>query len=182
MTVPNRIVITGAGGQVGSLLAAEASRQGHQVLALTSSQWDITNPQAAGQIVQAGDVVVNCAAYTNVDGAEHDQARAHAVNAAGPEYIAQACARVNARLVFGSARVEVRSLQHFVHGLGMHPERPPNSNSWQLAVVDQPVHRHLGDPHQGRHLRDGEKLCPGLLAFGGTGISHRFTASRWPVR
>ena len=99
MTVPNRIVITGAGGQVGSFLAAEASRQGHQVLALTSSQWDITNPQAAGQIVRAGDLVVNCAAYTNVDGAEHDQATAHAVNAAGPEYIAQACARVNARLV-----------------------------------------------------------------------------------
>ena len=99
MTVVDRIVISGAGGQVGSFLAAEAIRQGRDVLALTSSQWDISNPQAAGQIVQAGDVVVNCAAYTNVDGAEHDQARAHAVNAAGPEYIAQACARVGARLV-----------------------------------------------------------------------------------
>jgi dTDP-4-dehydrorhamnose reductase len=97
--VPNRIVITGAGGQVGSFLTAAATRQGRDVLALTSSQWDIADPQLAGQIVQTGDVVVNCAAYTDVDGAETDQATAHAVNAAGPDHIAQACARVGARLV-----------------------------------------------------------------------------------
>ncbi len=97
--VTSRIVIAGAGGQVGSFLTAEATRQGRDVLALTSSQWDIADPQLAGQIVQAGDVVVNCAAYTNVDGAETDQARAHAVNAAGPGYLAQACARADARLV-----------------------------------------------------------------------------------
>jgi dTDP-4-dehydrorhamnose reductase len=94
-----RIVITGAGGQVGGYLAAEAIRQGRDVLALTSSQWDITDPQLAGQIVQAGDVVVNCAAYTAVDDAESDQARAYAVNAAGPEYLAAACARAGARIV-----------------------------------------------------------------------------------
>jgi dTDP-4-dehydrorhamnose reductase len=99
VTATSRLVISGAGGQVGSFLTAEATRQGRNVLALTSSQWDIADPQLAGQIVQAGDVVVNCAAYTNVDGAETDQARAHAVNAAGPEYIAQACARAGARLV-----------------------------------------------------------------------------------
>jgi dTDP-4-dehydrorhamnose reductase len=99
MTVPDRIVITGAGGQVGSFLAAEAVRQGRDLLALTSSQWDITAPEAAAQIVESGDVVINCAAYTNVDGAERDEATAHAVNAAGPEYIARACARAGARLV-----------------------------------------------------------------------------------
>jgi dTDP-4-dehydrorhamnose reductase len=99
VTVRNRFVIAGAGGQVGSVLAAEAMRQGRDVLALTSSQWDVADPQAAARIVQAGDVVINCAAYTNVDGAESDPDRAYAVNAAGPEYIAQACARAGARLV-----------------------------------------------------------------------------------
>jgi dTDP-4-dehydrorhamnose reductase len=97
--VPNRIVITGAGGQAGCCLATEAARQGRDVLALTSTEWDITDPQAAGQIVQAGDVVVNCAAYTNVDAAEGDEDRAFAVNATGPEHIARACARVGARLI-----------------------------------------------------------------------------------
>jgi dTDP-4-dehydrorhamnose reductase len=94
-----RIVITGAGGQVGSFLSVEATRQGRDVLALTSSQWDISDPQRAGEIVQAGDVVVNCAAYTAVDDAERDQDRAYAINAAGPEHVARACARVGAQLV-----------------------------------------------------------------------------------
>lgn len=92
-------MIAGAGGQAGSCLAAEAVRQGRNVLALTSSQWDITDPQAADQIVRTGDMVINCAAYTNVDGAEGDEQRAYAVNAAGPEHIARACARVGAGLI-----------------------------------------------------------------------------------
>jgi dTDP-4-dehydrorhamnose reductase len=94
-----RIVITGAGGQVGSVLAAEAARAGHDVLALTSAQYDITDPAAAERIVAPGDVVVNCAAYTNVDGAESDESAAYAVNAAGPGYLAQACARAGARMI-----------------------------------------------------------------------------------
>jgi dTDP-4-dehydrorhamnose reductase len=94
-----RIVITGAGGQLGSLLATVASGQGRDVRAFTSAQWDVSNPTAADEIVAPGDVVINCAAYTNVDGAESDQATAHAVNAAGPGYIARACARVGAQLI-----------------------------------------------------------------------------------
>ncbi|MCV7257988.1 dTDP-4-dehydrorhamnose reductase [Mycobacterium shimoidei] len=94
-----RIVITGAGGQVGGCLAAEAVRQGREVLALTSSQWDITDPGAAERIVENGDVVVNCAAYTDVDAAETDREAAYAVNAEGPRHIAAACARAGARLV-----------------------------------------------------------------------------------
>jgi dTDP-4-dehydrorhamnose reductase len=94
-----RIVISGAGGQLGSSLGALATGQGRDVLALTSSQWDITDPVAAERIIENGDVVVNCAAYTNVDGAESDEAGAYAVNAAGPEHIARACARVGARLI-----------------------------------------------------------------------------------
>jgi dTDP-4-dehydrorhamnose reductase len=99
LTVQHRIVITGAGGQVGSLLAREAAAQGRDVLALTSSQWDITDSQVANEIVQSGDVVINCAAYTDVDGAEADERRACAVNAAGPEYLARACARAGARMI-----------------------------------------------------------------------------------
>jgi len=92
-------VITGAGGQLGGCLAALATDRGRDVLALTSSQWDITDPGAAERIIASGDVVVNCAAYTDVDGAESDEAGAYAVNAAGPEHVARACARAGARLI-----------------------------------------------------------------------------------
>jgi dTDP-4-dehydrorhamnose reductase len=94
-----RIVITGAGGQLGSCIAAQATDQGRDVLALTSSQWDITDPAAAESIVKSDDVVINCAAYTDVDGAESDESGAYVVNATGPEHIARACARAGARLI-----------------------------------------------------------------------------------
>ena len=95
----DRIVITGAGGQVGRYLSAEAGRKSLDALALTSAQWDITDADAAARIVAPGDVVVNCAAYTAVDAAEADPERAHAVNAAGPGVIAQACATAGARMI-----------------------------------------------------------------------------------
>ena len=69
------------------------------MLALTSSQWDITDAAAAERFVEAGDVVINCAAYTKVDDAERDEARATAVNATGPENVAHACARAGAELI-----------------------------------------------------------------------------------
>jgi dTDP-4-dehydrorhamnose reductase len=94
-----RIVITGAGGQLGRCLAGQAAREGREVTALTSTQWDITDAGVAERVVQRGDVVINCAAYTNVDGAESDESTAYAVNAAGPEHIAKACARAGARLI-----------------------------------------------------------------------------------
>jgi dTDP-4-dehydrorhamnose reductase len=94
-----RIVITGAGGQLGSCLAALAADQGRELLALTSSQWNITDPAAAASIVKSGDLVINCAAYTNVDGAESDEAAAYAVNVAGPEHIAHACGRAGAQFL-----------------------------------------------------------------------------------
>lgn len=94
-----RIVITGAGGMVGRFLAAHARRQGRDVLALTSSDYDITDAAAAQRFVETGDVVINCAAYTGVDAAETDAARAHLVNTEGPANLARACARAGARLV-----------------------------------------------------------------------------------
>jgi dTDP-4-dehydrorhamnose reductase len=97
--VSNRIVITGAGGQLGRYLADKFAAQGYQVLACSHAQWDITDLTAAERIVESGDVVINCAAYTAVDAAENDEATAHAINVLGPEYVAHACARVNARLI-----------------------------------------------------------------------------------
>jgi dTDP-4-dehydrorhamnose reductase len=94
-----RIVIAGAGGQLGSFLSTLVAGQGRDAVSFTSKQWDITDPAAAERIIGRGDVVINCAAYTNVDGAESDEAAAYAVNAAGPEHLARACARAGARLI-----------------------------------------------------------------------------------
>lgn len=97
--VPDRIVITGAGGQVGRRVSEHAARGGRRVLALSSSQCDITDPAAVEQIVRGGDAVINCAAYTSVDAAESNERAAYAVNVAGPEHLARVCARIGARLI-----------------------------------------------------------------------------------
>ncbi|MDF2583013.1 MAG: dTDP-4-dehydrorhamnose reductase [Mycobacterium sp.] len=97
--MPARIVITGAGGQVGRFLGGELTARGRDLLACTSSQWDITDPAAGATIVAPGDVVINCAALTAVDVAETDEARAYAVNATGAANVARACAANGARLI-----------------------------------------------------------------------------------
>ncbi|MDT5017685.1 MAG: dTDP-4-dehydrorhamnose reductase [Mycobacterium sp.] len=81
------------------MLTDRARSQGRDVVALTSSDWDITDAPAAERFIDAGDVVINCAAYTAVDDAETDEARAHAVNVEGPANIAHACARAGAQLI-----------------------------------------------------------------------------------
>ncbi|MFM9034007.1 MAG: dTDP-4-dehydrorhamnose reductase [Mycobacterium sp.] len=93
------MVITGAGGQVGRALTGGAAGRGYDVVALTHRDLDITEPEQVRRHVGAGDVVVNCAAFTDVDAAESDPRAAHAINAAGPGIIARACAAAGARLV-----------------------------------------------------------------------------------
>ncbi|MED5812370.1 dTDP-4-dehydrorhamnose reductase [Mycolicibacterium sp. 050232] len=94
-----RIVITGAGGMVGQVLADQGRGEGRDVLALTSAECDITDVAAIRQYLEPGDVVINCAAYTQVDAAETDQDRAYAVNATGPGNLATVCAQTGADLV-----------------------------------------------------------------------------------
>jgi dTDP-4-dehydrorhamnose reductase len=69
------------------------------VLPLNEFEWDITDASAGEGIVESGDVVVNCAAYTAVDDAESDPDGAHAVNAVGAGNVARTCARAGARLI-----------------------------------------------------------------------------------
>ncbi|MGE2836524.1 dTDP-4-dehydrorhamnose reductase [Mycobacterium sp. SMC-4] len=93
------MVITGAAGLVGRVLAGQARRHGYDVVTLTSAQWDITSSDAGASEVRAGDVVVNCAAYTQVDAAEADAQRAHLVNAVGAGNVARVCADAGAALI-----------------------------------------------------------------------------------
>lgn len=93
------LVITGAGGQLGTHLIARAKLRDLPVRALTSSDWDITRDGTPDGVVAEGDIVINCAAYTAVDAAEEDESRAYAVNAEGAERVARACRDVGARLI-----------------------------------------------------------------------------------
>ena len=95
-----RLLITGAGGMLGHDLRDAASAAGHELIAVAHDRLDITDAAAVDAAIAAGrpDVVVNCAAYTNVDGAEtEDGSRlAFAVNALGAGNVARAASNVGA--------------------------------------------------------------------------------------
>ncbi|WP_203416283.1 dTDP-4-dehydrorhamnose reductase [Jiangella ureilytica] len=69
------------------------------VTALGRAELDVTDADAVDHAVRGHDVVVNAAAWTDVDGAESAEAAATAVNGDGPAHLAAACARHGARLV-----------------------------------------------------------------------------------
>jgi dTDP-4-dehydrorhamnose reductase len=96
--LPRRLLITGAAGMLGQDVDAVATASGIDVIALGHRELDIVNPDAVRRALEAArpDVVVNCAAWTDVDGAEVDPEAADAVNAAGASNVALAAAAVDA--------------------------------------------------------------------------------------
>jgi len=89
-----RILLFGAGGQVGTEILRAAARHGDATCALGREQGDLADGAAVRKAVAETDVdvVINAAAYTAVDQAESDVARATAVNRDGPAALAEACA------------------------------------------------------------------------------------------
>jgi dTDP-4-dehydrorhamnose reductase len=91
-------LVTGARGMLGHDLVARLAG-GAGVTALGREDLDVTDPEAVGDAVHGHDVVVNCAAWTDVDGAETREPEATRVNADGPRLLAAACREAGARLV-----------------------------------------------------------------------------------
>jgi dTDP-4-dehydrorhamnose reductase len=96
-----RLLVTGGAGMLGQAVAAVATRLGHDVIALSRAELDITDLDHVRRVVTAAEprAVVNCAAWTDVDGAETAEAAAMAVNATGAGHVARAAAENGARLV-----------------------------------------------------------------------------------
>jgi dTDP-4-dehydrorhamnose reductase len=91
-----RVLITGARGLVGRAVSEHCSHCGDDVLSYGHKGLDITDRDLVRQTILdiRPEVVINCAAWTNVDGCESDRERAFAANAAGPENLASACKEV----------------------------------------------------------------------------------------
>lgn len=95
-----RWLVTGAGGMLGrELLDVLALDPEARVTGATRRTLDITHAPAVRAAVAGHDVVINAAAWTDVDGAESDEAAATAVNGHGVAVLAEACAARGARLV-----------------------------------------------------------------------------------
>jgi dTDP-4-dehydrorhamnose reductase len=95
-----RVIVTGAGGQLGSAIVARLSRV-CDVVPLTRAQLDITDEGAVLERVRtlSPAAVINCAAYNAVDGAETDAVNAIAGNGLGIRALSKAAAAAGATLV-----------------------------------------------------------------------------------
>ncbi len=89
----------GASGMLGTDVVDELASRGHEVVALSRSTTDIYDADAVGRLLVEGGVVVNCAGWTDVDGAETHEDEAFAANAVLPDVLARACRRAGSRLV-----------------------------------------------------------------------------------
>ena len=106
-------VVLGAGGLLGRHVVEELTAAGEQAAAFARAECDITRDAEVRRAVGRASLVINCAAFTNVDGAEADEEGAWRINALGAENVARACADAEARLVhistdfvFDGAQVE----------------------------------------------------------------------------
>lgn len=95
------ILLTGCNGQLGRHLQMLVPQSAHRWFPTDVAELDITDRQAVDAFVTAKGIqlVVNCAAYTNVDRAETDEASALRLNADAVGYMADAMNRVGGRLI-----------------------------------------------------------------------------------
>lgn len=99
------MLVFGAGGMLGQDFLRAARLANHEVTGLARSDVDITDAVAVASAVEseAPEAVVNCAAFTNVDGAEHEPDEARRVNAGGARNVALAAAKVGASVLYPSS-------------------------------------------------------------------------------
>ncbi len=95
-----KLLITGSNGMLGSDLL-QILEDKHEIIATNTSNLDITNNERVIEELKFHnpDMVINAAAYTDVDGCENKKDLAYAVNALGPNNLAIACNRIKSKLV-----------------------------------------------------------------------------------
>ena len=94
-------LVTGGSGQLGLALQAELGARGADFVAVDSHELDITDQSKVNAFVNSikPRVIINAAAWTDVDGAEANESGANAVNALGPQNLAILAKKVGSKLV-----------------------------------------------------------------------------------
>jgi dTDP-4-dehydrorhamnose reductase len=96
-----KILVTGAAGMLGADVRRTGERAGHELILVDLPELDITDEQAVLSFYERErpQATINCAAWTDVDGAETHREAAHAVNAEGAGNLARAAASIDTPLL-----------------------------------------------------------------------------------
>jgi dTDP-4-dehydrorhamnose reductase len=96
-----KLLVTGAAGMLGRDVMLAAGNAGHDVVGFGRAELDVTDPAGLAKKfdLERPDVVINCAAWTDVDGAEEAEEAAFAVNGSGAGHVAAATAKLKATVL-----------------------------------------------------------------------------------
>jgi dTDP-4-dehydrorhamnose reductase len=99
-----KVLVTGAGGMLGHDVVRVAQDVRHQVIALSHDDLDVTDPAKVERMItrERPGAVINCAAWTNVDGAEESEHEASVINGQGAGFVADAANKVGAKVLYPS--------------------------------------------------------------------------------
>ena len=127
-----KFLVTGATGLLGSDVMEELARRGYDAVGSSRSSgvpMDITDARNVRSVLKAErpDVVVNCAAWTAVDGAEDAEDSARAVNATGAKNLALACEEIGCKLIHIST-------DYVFDGKGDAPRKPEDETNTPVNV------------------------------------------------
>lgn len=136
------ILVTGASGMLGQDVVAEFRARHAKVIAKDHLSLDITKLEHVIQVIcrYKPAIVINCAAYTDVDGAESEPQKAYLINGLGPRNLALACRKIGAVMVQISTDYVFDGKQKHLYGI-YDPANPLNiygkSKLWgERAVQD----------------------------------------------
>ena len=155
-----KVLLTGAGGQLGQALIASAP-QGLDLVATSRKELDLSNPEACRAAVQQlqPDWVLNAGAYTAVDKAESEPELAHAVNAGAPEAFAHALDQQGGRLL----QISTDFVFNGTQGTPYQPEQarePLGVYGASKAAGEAAIQRVFGTERRGLILRTSWVIGP----------------------
>jgi dTDP-4-dehydrorhamnose reductase len=142
--VSKTILITGAGGQVSHELASADSP--HRLVALTQQQLEITDPVQIAEAFASyqPDILINAAAYTQVDLAENEAELAFAINRDGVANLAQACKKLDIPMlhistdyVFDGSKQGAYKESDPISALGVYGESKAAGDAVLQATLEQ---------------------------------------------
>src|ERR1700682_5101506 len=147
-----KIVIVGSGGRLGAALMRELARK-FDVLGLSHAQLDLADAKQIHAKIDhlEFDVLINAAAFTNVDLCEKEREQAFQINAEAPGGLAEICREKKAKLihfstdyVFGGEKRDPYSEEDPARPLSVYGESKREGEKLVLQTQDRPASRPMG--------------------------------------